>query len=162
MADATVLIALGRIGRLDLLSMLELPVLVTQTVWEEVAADSTRPGVEAIAQAGANGLLQVSPLGEATAYPDLDAGESTTLSAASELGAAVIIDEWKARRLIRTDPRLMQTIPATLTTVTMVLRAKREGLIPTVRPILDQLRQEGLWLKESVYQDALRAADEAE
>jgi predicted nucleic acid-binding protein len=159
-ADATVLIALGRIDRLDLLTMLAPPILVTQTVWSEVAGNPGRPGAAAIERARSVGILKVVESGDAGAYPGLDAGESATISAAAALGASVIVDERKARKLILADPHLSTAIPATLTTVALLVRAKREGLISEVRPALDQLRQEGFRLLQSVYEDVLRSAGE--
>jgi hypothetical protein len=45
--DASVLIGLTRINRLDLLTLLPLPILVTQRVWDEVVDVPTRVGASA-------------------------------------------------------------------------------------------------------------------
>ena len=160
LADSSTLIGLARIGRLDLLSMFPVPIYVTRTVWREVAGDPNRPGVLALVQAEAEGVLRIIDAGDETAYPELDAGENATLSAAAEMRAHVIVDERKARERMHNDAALRAAIRAPLTTIGVVIRAKHQGLIPAVQPILDQLRQERFWLSQSDYERALRAAGE--
>jgi len=141
--------------------MLPLPILVTGAVWDEVAGDLTRPGAQALQRARDQGLLEVIQMGDREAY-GLGIGENATLSAAAIMRAAVIIDERKARRLVETDPELRTAVPARLTTVALVVRAKREGLVQAVRPVLDELLREGFYISRSVYRDALQTAGELE
>jgi predicted nucleic acid-binding protein len=160
LVDASPLIGLARIDRLDLLRTFPVPIYVTRTVWREVAGQPGRQGVAALIQAEADGILCVIDIGDENAYPDLDAGENATLSAAAEMKAHVIVDERRAREHIRKDAALRSTIRAPLTTIGIVIRAKHEGLIPAVRPILDELRQERFWLSQADYERALHAAGE--
>jgi len=109
--DATSLIGLARIDRLDLLAILPQPVCVTAHVWDEVTGDPSKSGVAALLRARDQALVVVVEEGDASAYPQLDAGESTVLSAAATAGAVVLVDERKARALIDADPRLRAAIP---------------------------------------------------
>lgn len=92
-ADATALIGLARIDRLDLLMLFPLPIRVTRYVWEEAAGDPVRPGTSALRQARSDGILTVVDEGDPAAFSRLDAGESSVLSAAAKAAAGVIIDE---------------------------------------------------------------------
>lgn len=159
-ADASPLIALARIKRLDLLTSLPVPIYVTDTVWREVTSNATLPGVAELIAAQEVGLLHIVPGGDPAAYPQLDAGEASTLSAAAREGAAIIIDEQKARAIMRGDPVLSAAIPAIIGTVGLILVARNRGYIPLVRPILDALRQETFRLSNELYEEVLRAADE--
>ena len=82
-ADATALIGLARIDRLDLLNLLPVPVRVTRMVWVEVTADVEKPGAQQLLAARHAGLLTVVEEGEAADFPFLDSGEGAGLLAAA-------------------------------------------------------------------------------
>jgi predicted nucleic acid-binding protein len=162
-ADATALIGLARIDRLDLLDLLSVlatPIHVTAVVWDEAVGDIAKPGVPALERARLARLLVVLDEGEPEAFPQLDPGESTVLTAAAAAGAVVLLDERKARALITADPGLRGRIPLTIGCVGLLLLAKRRRRIPAVRPLLDVLRQQGFWIGAEVYADAVRQARE--
>src|SRR5215212_7268037 len=97
-ADATALIGLSRIAHLHLLTLFPIPVRVTAQVWAEATDDPGKPGVAALWQALDDGLLAVVDEGSVGAFPQLDPGEATVLTAAAAARAAVLVDERKARR----------------------------------------------------------------
>src|SRR4051794_5920676 len=101
-ADATALIGIARIGRLDLLTLLPVPIRITEIVWQEVAADHTRPGAAALHEALDAGLLVVVDEG--------DAGEASVVSAAAATQGSVLIDERKARAAIAVGSELRDAI----------------------------------------------------
>jgi predicted nucleic acid-binding protein len=140
-ADATALIGLARIDRLNLLTLLATPIYVTERVWKEVASDPARPGTAALLVQD-EGLLAVVEEGDPDAFPSLDEGESTVLTAAAAVRASVIVDERKARSLIDTDPDLRRCIRHATGIIGLLLLAKRRGRIPSVQPLLDQLIRE--------------------
>ena len=157
---ATALIGLSRIDRLELLAVLAAPARVTARVWAEVTADPTKPGVAELLRARQDGLLLIVDEGDPNAFPQLDAGESTVLSAATAAGAAVLIDERKARALLDTEPDLKRSIPLVTGVVGLLLLAKRRGRIPAVRPLLDALIHHSFWISPSFYLQILRLANE--
>lgn len=158
--DASPLIGLARIGRLDLLTLLPPPISITTAVWDEVTRDVTKPGIAAIQQAAAAGTFSVVLAGNPAEYPFLGRGEAQTLSAARMVGAAVIMDDAEARRFRDNDPALAVAIPSMITTVGLVLLAKRAGAITRVQALLDALMAEQLYVHPAVYEQALRAAGE--
>ena len=159
-ADASPLIGLARIGRLDLLDVLPPPIHVTSNVWGEVTGNPQKPGVEALRQAEAAGTITVVARGDATDYPFLGTGEAQTLSAARATQGAVVVDDAEARRLLRSDPALVGAIPACITTVELVLLAKRRGRLMQARATLDALIAEKLYIHPALYEAALHAAGE--
>lgn len=158
--DASSLIGLARIGRLDLLGVLPLPIYVTSSVWAEVTGNPDKPGVEALRQAKADGALNVVSLGSSADYPFLGKGEAQTLSAARGMRAAIIVDDAEARRLLRSDPTLATAVPSAITIVELVVLAKRHGHLAQIQTVLDALIAERLYIHPSVYESALRAAGE--
>lgn len=158
-ADATALIGLARIGRLDLLILLHTPVRVTAYVWTEVASDRERPGSSTLMQARDAGLLTVVDEGDPRALSQLDAGESTVLTAAAAARAAVLVDERAARALIETDPQLRGSIQAVTGIIGLILLAKHRGSIESVRPLLDALRAQSFWIAPALYERVLRQVE---
>jgi len=160
-ADATALIGLARIDRLDLLTVLPLPIRVTARVWSEAAGNPGKPGAERLRLARAAGILAVVDEGDSAAFPRLDPGESTVLSAAAIAGAAVIVDERKARALIRSDSKLGAAIPQVTGLIGLILLAKRRQRIAAVRPLLNRLIEEGFYIGGAFQDQILRLAGEA-
>ncbi len=158
--DASPLIALALIGRLDLLGTLAQPVWVTEAVWHEVAADHRWPGAQTIIDAEAAGTLTRVEAGNRTAYPQLGKGENSVLTAAAESGAYVVVDDLQARAAIARDPQLRTAIYLSYTTTSLLVDAKRRGFIPAVKPLLDALTQQNYGIDAAAYQTALRLTDE--
>jgi predicted nucleic acid-binding protein len=159
-ADATALIGLSRIARLDLLTLLPSPTRATRRVWDEVAGDATKAGVPELLHARETGLIEVVDEGDPGALPGLDPGESTALTAAAAAGAIVLVDERKARALIAADPSLRGAIRGATGVIGLLLLGKRRGRISAVRPLLDALLAEGFWIGSAFYERILRAAGE--
>jgi len=83
--------------------------------------------------------------------------EAEAIALAAEIhGDRIVLDDKKARRVARElglDPT---------GTVGVILRAKRKGVVPHCRPLLDDLMREGFYLSDSLYEEALRLAGEAD
>ena len=159
-ADATALIGLARIDRLDLLTVLDRPIYVTRTVWDEVTRDPSKPGTEALLRALVDGLLTVVDEGDGDAIPGLDAGESTLLTAAAAAGADVVLDERTARALLAGNELYRTAIPLATGVLGILLRAKQEGRIASVRDLMDDLLHEGFRISNRVYREVLEQAGE--
>lgn len=154
------LIGLARINRLSILALLNTPIYVTLQVWNESANNPEKPGVTALREARDKGLLVVVDEGDPGAFPQLDAGESTVLSAAVAHRATVLIDERRARALIRDRSELRSAIPHVTGVLGLILLAKDRGHITAVRPLLDELLHVGFRLSPSLYRTVIERAGE--
>jgi predicted nucleic acid-binding protein len=86
---------------------------------------------------------------------DLGPGESAVLSwGYSYGGSEVIIDDLMGRRCAEA---LKIPVRGTLG---IVLLAKQQGVISKARPILEMLKQSGMYLSENVLSEALKLVDE--
>ncbi len=144
-ADTSCLIALERIGRLALL----------HAVFPEVAAPA------AVAEEFGRALpwLRVRDVADRrlvrSLRTQLDKGEAEVLALALEHeGCVVLMDEKKGRRVAR---RLGVDV---IGTVGLLLRAKRSGVVPAVRPFMDALATADFRISEALYREALRRAGE--
>lgn len=87
---------------------------------------------------------------------DLHAGESETIALAVECCPEIVfMDESEARRIAGIY-RLKKS-----GVIGILIRAKREGRIPSLKEELDRLRNDaGFWIGEEVYRKALEAVGE--
>ncbi len=146
LVNASPLIVLFKSQQAELLPQLFEEILVPDAVWEEITAAgqedaaSRQLPTKTWAQKTEVGLI--SP--QVAAW-DLGKGESAVISLALSLpDCRVIIDDRAARRCA-------QTLGiATLGTGAILILAKRRGLISTVSPRIQALRDAGLWLSSEL------------
>jgi len=150
------LIALSTCGCCDLLKVLHAPVVVA----EAVMAEFLRGGKEKPAGLpSAPDWLEVHPLRAVPPFllaEHLDAGEAAAIALAIERSIPLVaIDERRGRMVARAlGLRVVGSVG-------ILLRAKREGLIPAVKPRFDAMRAGGVWLSQRLLDQALRQAGEA-
>jgi hypothetical protein len=83
---------------------------------------------------------------------ELGAGERQAIALAVASGAVLSIDDRLGRVVAR---RLGLRVSGA---VGVLVEARRRGLIPVVRPILEELRRHGYWLSDSLFDSALKLA----
>ncbi|MCB9088171.1 MAG: DUF3368 domain-containing protein [Calditrichae bacterium] len=144
-SDSTCLIALDRIGQLTLLKQLFEQIYVPTAVHREFGKKVNWIKVTSVH----------NPIAIKTLMIQIDAGESEVIALALEMQDCVaILDDKKARRIA-------QDIGLKITgTVGLLLKAKKDGLIDKIKPLLNQLNDAGFHVGERLYQNALRLANE--
>ena len=167
-ADAGPLIALARIGQLDLLHGVFGAVSLTPVVAMEIGIDArgatSKAGGNAIRQSLAAGWLTIAKLDAEVSYPPLnpgvDAGESSSIALALHRQACgervlLIMDD----RCGRAEAR-RQGLPILATAAVLVL-AKERNLIPTCGSLLVAMREEGYFLSDALVAAVLNQAGES-
>lgn len=162
-ADSSTLIHLAAIDRLDLLRDFYGQVMIPEAVWREsVLQGEGKPGVSRIEAARHEGWLQVQPITEKplrlSLTQKLDQGEAEVLTLAIERQASlVLLDEAEARRIAGIFGLTKTGV------IGILIRARTEGRIPSLRSELDELRSRaGFWIEASLYRKALLAVGEDE
>ncbi len=124
---------------------------MTPEVLEEVVDDAQElHGVAQVATAGAAGWLVRRPLGDGRRTRDallaeLDAGEASAIALASELHAdLVLIDDRRGREVAR---RMALPVKGTLG---VLVEARDRGLLPSLAPVIGELREAGFWVTDEV------------
>ena len=155
-ANSTPIIALAKIGRLDLLRPLYGEVAIPRAVYDEVTAKE-----DAAAQAVDSSvewlLVEDAPEPDAASLlrARLHAGEVETIMLARRDGAAlVVIDDNAAKRTAR-----YLGLPVT-GTLGVIVAAKRAGLLDSARDAVADLREIGFYMSDVVVDMALAAAGE--
>lgn len=157
-SDASPIISLAAVGRLDLLRSLYATLIVPSGVYHEVVEEGAgQPGAEQVRQSGWIETRQVSDAAAVAALLGrLHRGEAESVVLAREIGAdLLLVDEKRARTEAERAGLHCAGILGSL------VAAKAAGIIPEVRPVLDDLiNQAGMYLKGSLYIRVLREVGE--
>jgi len=144
--NASPLIVLFKSQQADLLAELFSEIVVPGAVWEEIiAAGKTDAAAHQLPTVAWARRVEISTIAPEILAWGLDAGESEVLSfALNNSGYRAMVDDAAARRCART------LGISTLGTGGALVLAKRRGLIPSISPAIQALRDSGLWLSEEV------------
>ena len=157
-AKGQLLALIAGLGNLNILQHLYRRVVITAEVREEILRGGGRGfGVEIFEAAHWLDLQEeptvISPFLERV----LDRGEASVIQWALAQGVeTVCIDEVVGRRFAR-----LHGLRVT-GSVGVLLRAKKEGHVVSVRQALNSMRQKGIWLSDRVVRFALKEAGESE
>jgi predicted nucleic acid-binding protein len=152
--NSTPIISLSSVGHFDILQQLFGEVIIAEAVYQEIKAKQSHGYREIDAP-----FINVMPI-QGRVYcdlllKDLDKGEAETIILAKELNATrVLIDENLGYKLAKNAGLNV------VRTLSILLKAKEAGLIPALKPILDEMVGKGRWYSHSVYQAILERAGE--
>ncbi len=151
-SNTTPLINLAGVGLLHLLNQLYGDVWIPEQVRDEYAAGArtTDPQLDRLPW-----IVVKAVTAEPTLLDQLDQGEAAAIAlAAASRARAILLDERAGRRIAT-----QRHLPV-VGTLAVLLRAKREGHIPAVRPVLDTMVAQGRHLSSTLRETVLRAAGE--
>ncbi len=154
-SDSTVIIALAKVCRLDLLERLFGKILVPEAVWREVTVEG-KPGSEKIRAADFIHVRKVRNKGLASLLREfVDEGEAEAIALALEANAdLLLVDDRDARNLAK---KLGLEVMGTLGVIAL---AKYNGLILEAKPIIDELVEKGFWISKRILEEFLRELGE--
>jgi predicted nucleic acid-binding protein len=142
--DSTCLIGLERIGKLDILPALFEPIAIPNEVAKEFGTSISWLKTETPKNLSLISVLKLS----------VDAGEAEAVALALEKNCKIILDDKQARSVAK---RLGLNV---IGTVGIFIRAKQDGLIDFLKPILDALDANGFRLGENLKKEALKIVGE--
>ena len=144
-SNSTCLIALERIGQLELLPRLFSHLMIPPVVGAEFGHSHSWLEIREPQNRSLVAVLRMQ----------VDEGEAEALALALEVPEAeLVLDDKKARQLAG---RLGLNV---IGTIGLLLRAKKMGVVSRIGPLLDALQHVGFRLGEGVLHDALRLAGE--
>ena len=158
-SDAGPLIALARVGQLDLLRRLYRRIRVPPAVHTELAISSGRPGARELAHAFEAGWMASRAVVDRDMVSELarllDQGEAEAIAlAVRESVRFLLIDESRGRRVART-----QGVPV-VGVAGVLLVAKSRGMLSAVAPVLGDMERAGYHLSSRLVGDVLARAGE--
>ena len=155
--NASPLIFLTEVGLLEILRQPGVPVPVPDAVLNEIRGlGPDDPAVHAVRQCRWMQIVSTLTIPDLVLVWDLHAGESAVLAVAlAEPNSMAILDDRQARRCA--EALNIQTQG----TLGLILVAKQQRLIPAVRPVLEQLKQAGMYMSDPLVDHVLAAAGES-
>lgn len=145
-SDTSSLILLDKIGEINLLRQVFHQVYITSVIVHEFG--NSLPEWIVVKDCS-------DPTRERRLALIMDEGEASVLALAAEMGDCyVLLDDNKARRYAQA------TKQKYVGTLGLLLRAKRQGVIPLVRPILEKIMLTDFRTTESLYEFVLNEAGE--
>lgn len=154
--NASPLIFLSRGGHLELLRLIASEVIIPTPVVDEISQYGT-DDVTARAIASTSWLIVKTPpaIPSVITAWDLGPGESSVLAwGYANEGSEAILDDLAARRCAAT-----LGIPVR-GTLGLILLAKERGVIPLARPVIERMCLAGMYLSDSVIDNALAIVGE--
>ena len=138
-SDTSPITNLAAIGQLDLLRQLYTSIVIPVAVYNEmVAVDRLVPGavevqilswIQTQAVANAQSVMDIQ-----TSHDDIDLGEAEAIILSLELKADLLLMDERRGRALAANYGLSVT-----GLLGVLVQAKRNGFIPTVKPLMDQL-----------------------
>jgi predicted nucleic acid-binding protein len=154
--NASPIILLAKVGLIDLLRGLGPPVVIPEAAVLEIQRRGPSDlGVQALAQATWLVSVDPGPIPPTVAAFSLGDGESAVLAhAMAHPGSGAIVDDQAAR-----NAAAALTIPHQ-GTLGVIIFAKSQGLLPAARPVVEQLRQQGMYLSDQLMNQVLAQVGE--
>jgi predicted nucleic acid-binding protein len=154
-ADASPLIGLARIQRLEILVKLFDEILIPEQVAKECTADLNQPGATIIVAAIKNKLLKVKTIAfdELLSFA-LDPGEVEAIALAKKLACPILLDDRTARVIARAEGLKVIGLAG------LLIVAKQHKVIRKVKPLLEELQQANYFLGTKLIKEILTIANE--
>jgi uncharacterized protein len=143
-SDSTCLIGLERIGELNILPALFEPVMIPPEVEREFGNKFSWLTTEKL-----SGNVLATAL-----HLVVDAGEAEAIALASEKNCLLIVDDKQARTAAK---RIGISV---IGTIGVLLRAKKNGVVSVIRPIMDDLELNNFFIGRALREEALKIAGE--
>jgi uncharacterized protein len=143
-SDSTCLIGLERIGQLNILPALFDPVMIPPELEREFGSKFSWLQTEKLT----NSLLA------AALRLVVDAGESEAIALASEKTCLLISDDKQARAVAKS------LGVSVIGTIGVLVRAKQNGVITAIKPILDDLESNSFFISQALREEALKLVGE--
>ncbi|MBD2231785.1 DUF3368 domain-containing protein [Phormidium tenue] len=155
-ADSSPLIALAIIEQLDLLPQLFQHVFAPPAVWDEVTVRGVGlPGAQAVSQVP---WLTIQAPEPAILEPLLilvDRGEAEAIALAQAIpNSTVLLDDAQARRVAE------RLAIRRIGTLGILRRAKKAGFIPALKPYIQTMQANGIYIRSSLVEAVLRDVGE--
>ncbi|KAA0266602.1 MAG: DUF3368 domain-containing protein [Chloroflexi bacterium] len=157
-SNTTPLIGLASIGGLGLLQELFDEVYIPKAVFDETVTFGRGEGraKQEVSRAAWIHVVEIKDrLAVQVMLDEMDLGEAETIVLASELNADwVLMDEKKGRR------KLDQLNIPKIGTLGILLKAKQLGLIPTLKPEIENLQKSAFSISPLIVEEVLKIAGE--
>lgn len=150
-------ISLSLCGQISLLEKLYHDIYIPMSVRDEIMVGGKQGiGIHELKVSPWIKIEKVSDVEKIKLLHELEQGEAEVIILAKEKEIdQVLIDE----RIARMQAKVLGL--NVIGTLGLLLKAKRNGLLPSIKPSIDKILQSGIWIKEDIVKGILKGAGEA-
>lgn len=155
-SNTTPIISLLKLDRLELLQKLYNQINIPKAVFDEIEAGKNKAYYKDLSKIE---WININPIQDTNAlkyFLDLDDGEAEAIVLATEIEADLIIIDEKLGRFHAKHADLKIT-----GTIGVLIKAKKEGHLKEIKPLLDELTEKKVWINENLKQDILKRVNES-
>lgn len=154
-SNTTPIISLLKLNRLELLQNIYNQIYIPTAVYNEIEAGKAKGYYKDLSEIDWINIIEIQDKQVLKYFLDLDAGEAEAIVLATELNADLIILDEKLGRFHAKHADLKVT-----GTIGILIKAKSEGLIEKLEPMLNELRDKEVWISEKLKREILKKAGE--
>jgi uncharacterized protein len=153
-SNTTPIISLLKLNQLDLLKLLYAHIHIPSAVYNEIEAGKAKGFYKDFSKIEWITIEEIKDKQAVKYFLDLDSGEAEAIVLATEFADLIILDE-KLGRFHAKHAHLK-----VIGTIGILLKAKAEGLIEALKPLLHELSEKDVWISERLKQEILLKAGE--
>ena len=154
-SNTTPIISLLKIGKLEILKDLYDEIYIPQEVFNEIEAGKHKKYYLNLLTFEWIKIEQIQDRKSISYFLDLDKGEAEAIVLATESEADLILLDESPGRFHAKHAGLRVT-----GTIGILVKAKKQGLISELKPLILELKDKGVWLSESLIERILELANE--
>ena len=154
-SNTTPVISLLKLNRLELFQQLYTQIYIPYAVYKEIEAGKTKEFYKDLSKIDWINITEIQDKQALKFFLDLDAGEAEAIVLATEINADLILLDEKLGRFHAKHADLKVT-----GTIGLLVKAKTEGLIKELKPLLDELTDKDVWISEKLKIEILKRVDE--
>ncbi len=154
-SNTTPIITLLTIAKLELLKELYGKIIIPTGVYEEIEEGRLKKFYVDLSKIEWIEIKTITNRTSLQYLSDLDKGEAEVIILANELSADLVIIDEKLGRAFAEQFNLKVT-----GTIGILLKAKELGLLPAIKPMLDTMIENGIWVNKKLMTQILKVAGE--
>jgi len=154
-SNTTPIISLLKLNRLELLESIYSQIYIPTAVHNEVEAGKAKGYYKDLSEIDWINIIEIQDKQAVKYFLDLDAGEAEVIVLATELNADLIILDEKLCRFHAKHADLKVT-----GTIGILIKAKSDGLIEKLKPLLNELTDKEVWISEKLKREILKKVGE--
>ena len=154
-SNTTPTISLLKLNRLELLQQLYTQIYIPLAVYNEIEAGKRKGFYEDLSNIDWINIFEIENQQAVKYFLNLDAGEAEAIVLATEISADLIILDEKLGRFHAKHADLTVT-----GTIGILIKAKTQGLIKELKPLLNELTDKKVWISEKLKGEILKKVGE--
>lgn len=144
-SNTTPIISLLKLSKLEILQSLYSEINIPDAVYQEIEAGKSKEYYRDLSLLDWINIREIKDKNALRYFLGLDAGEAEAIVLATETDADLIIIDERLGRLHAKNAGLKVT-----GIIGVLIKAKSEGLIDNLKPLLDELTEKGVWISEKL------------